>query len=126
MKKEDLKKKSLGFEYDPDLDEFHKKSIDKSPGGYARFELLRNGKRVGKFYWDEIGYVYDRLEKPSFEIITLHGFNMNIFQDEYVIWIPLEKWEDSCYIRHQPIHFDTIRFYLEFEWEVIINDLKKR
>lgn len=125
MKKADLKKKSLGFEYDPTLDEFHKKSVDKSPMGRARFELLRNGKRIGKLYWDEIGYVYDRLKKPYFEIKTLHGFNMNIFQNEYVIWLPIEKTEDSCYIRYIPIHFDTISFYSEFEWEVIINDLKK-
>lgn len=125
MKKADLKKKSLGFEYDPTLDEFHKKSVDKSPMGRARFEILRNGKRIGKLYWDEIGYVYDRLKKPYFEIKTLHGFNMNIFQNEYVIWLPIEKTEDSCYIRYIPIHFDTISFYSEFEWDVKINDLKK-
>ena len=125
MKKADLKKKSLGFEYDPTLDEFHKKSVDKSPMGRARFELLRNGKRIGKLYWDEIRYVYGSLKKPYFEIKTLHGFNMNIFQNEYVIWLPIEKTEDSCYIRYIPIHFDTISFYSEFEWEVKINDLKK-
>ena len=125
MKKTDLKKKSLGFEYDPTLDEFYKKSVDKSPMGRARFELLRNGKRIGKLYWDEIRYVYGELKKPYFEIKTLHGFNMNIFQNEYVIWLPIEKTEDSCYIRYIPIHFDTISFYSEFEWDVKINDLKK-
>ena len=125
MKKADLKKKSLGFEYDPTLDEFHKKSVDKSPMGWARFEFLKDGKRIGKLYWDEIGYVYGRSKKPIFEIKTLHGFKMNIYQNEYQIWMPMEKTEDACYIIHIPLHFDTISFYLEFEWEVKINDLKK-
>ncbi len=123
MKKSELK--SLGFEYDPTLDEFHKKSVDKSPMGHARFELLKNGKRIGKLYWDEIGYVYGRLKNPYFEIKTLHGFNMNIFQNEYVIWSPIEKTEDSCYIRYIPIHFDTISFYSEFELDLKINGLRK-
>ena len=125
MKKADLKKKSLGFEYDPTLDEFHKKSVDKSPMGRARFELLRNGKRIGKLYWDEIGYVYGRLKKPCFEIKTLHGFKMIIFQNEYTISLPIEITEDSCYIRYIPIHFDTISFYLEFELDIKINGLRK-
>lgn len=123
MKKSELKR--LGFEYDPTLDEFHKKSVDKLPTGYARFELLRNGKRIGKLYWDEIGVVYSGLKKPFFEIKTLHGFNMNIFQNEYVIWLPIGKTEDACYLRYIPIHFDTISFYLEFELDIKINGLRK-
>ena len=136
MKKEDLKKKSLGFEYDPDLDEFYRKSVDKSQMGHARFELLKKGKRIGKLYWDEIRYVYGSVyvngnlygksEKPFFEIKTLHGFNIHIYQNEYKIYLPIEKTEDACYIHYIPINFDTISFYLEFEWKVKINDLRKR
>lgn len=126
MNKSDLIK--LEFEEDKDLPELFKRSLDKSPMGHARFEILRNGKRIGKLYWDEIRFVWDYYDykgKPFLEIKTLHGFNMNIFQNEYVIWLPIEKTEDACYLRYIPIHFDTISFYLEFELDIKINGLRK-
>lgn len=114
--------KSLGFKEDEDLDEFIKNSKDKELSGAARVQFMKNGNRVGKFYWDEIRIVYGFDRKPFLEIKTLNGVKISIYRNVFNIH-SFERMEDFCYFHEIPTFFDTIEFYLEFEWVIHKEDL---
>jgi len=122
MKKQELSKEEHGFEHDDIHDEFLKRSKNKDPMGNARVEFLKEGNRVGKFYWDEIRYIYDHLEKPFVEIKTQNNLKLIIYQDKFDI-IPEEQKEDTCYLNALIPNFDTVEFYDEFEWIIKLVDL---
>lgn len=126
MKKSDLIK--LEFEEDKDLPELFKRSLDKEPMGWARVQFIKDKDiRMGKFYWDEIRFVwnyYDYKGKPYLEIETLNGFKIIIDQNKFTIR-PHKQMEDNCYIRNIPIFFDKINFYGEFEWTINISALRR-
>jgi len=126
MNKKELREKKLGFEEDTDLYEFFKTSINKKPMGYARVHLHKNGRRMGKLYWEEIRLVYGSptATKPFLEIKTLNGFKLIIFRNEFRIR-PYEQMEDNCYLSGFP-EFNTIEFYMEFEWTINIEELRSR
>lgn len=125
MKKSKLRDKSLGFKEDKDLDELFKNSEDKELSGRARVQFMKNGHRLGKFYWDEIRFVYDFKKKPFLEIKTLNGMTLSIYRNVFGIH-SFERMEDFCYFHEIPTFFDTIEFYGEFEWIIHKEDLRER
>ncbi|MHA1488578.1 MAG: hypothetical protein ACTSRI_02850 [Promethearchaeota archaeon] len=110
-------------DYDKDLDEYTKFSIDKENMGWARFELLKDGHRVGKMYWDKIIIGYSFEEKPFLEIFTLNGFKLILYKNRFNIR-PQEQMGDNCYIRGITPHFNIVEFYGEFDWSISLYELK--